>query len=426
MVFNTKIIDFIYDIANDGQAWRTMFTETPFHEGNIHIRKANVTYSHTKDELEEYIKCSQDIIYFAEKYCKLQNGTGIGLIKLRDYQIEYLKALRENRHVICLKSRQIGITNCNAIYILHYCLFNVDKNVLITSNRRDTSVEVVDKIQSFYYNLPFFMKAGVKSWNQSSIGFDNGCKIRTASRSKQIGIGFTIDALFIEEAAFIPPNIIEPFYTAMYPVISAHKNAKIVIGSTPNGFNLFHKLWQDANRAENDPNRNSYTPIYLPYDVVPNRGKEWVEKTIKDLGSIEAFEQEYELKFTNKDDRLRRIEDKIDELSYNMVEIVNDNGDISKFKMPSNADLLNRIEKIEKKLEELTSMVVKPAGDYHLAKKVLDNPGQVTWENVQAYKRRLEDLKWAQNKYGDEFDNFKFGVYNSTNIAGFTSSTPLS
>lgn len=393
MVFNTKIIDFIYDIANDGQAWRTMFTETPFYEGNLHIRKANITYGHTKDELEEYIKCSQDIIYFAEKYCKLKTG----LVKLRDYQIEYLKALKENRHVVCLKSRQVGITNCNAIYILHYCLFNVDKNVMITSNRRDTSVEVVDKIQGIYYNLPFFMKAGVKSWNQSSISFDNGCKIRTAARSKQAGIGFTIHALFIEEAAFIPNNIIEPFYSAMYPIMSAIKDAKIVISSTPNGFNLFHKIWQGANCEENDPMKNSYIPIYLPYTVVPGRDKEWVEKTIKDLGSIEAFEQEYELKFTDKEDRLRRIEDKIDELSYNIVEISNDNGDISKFKIPSNNELLHRIEIIEKKIEELMSMVIKPAGDYHLAKKVLDNPGQVTWENVQAYKRRLEDWQWAQN-----------------------------
>jgi hypothetical protein len=61
------------------------------------------------------------------------------------------------------------------------------------------------------------LKAGIKNWNQKSMVCENGCKIRTAARSKAPAIGFTIDFLYLDEFARVPSNIIEPYYTAVYP-----------------------------------------------------------------------------------------------------------------------------------------------------------------------------------------------------------------
>ena len=149
-------------------------------------------------------------------------------------------------------------TIMTSIFMLHTILFKNDKNIMIIANKGDTATEIVDKIKAIYVLLPFFLKPGIKVWNQKSLTFENGCKIKTSARSKTPAIGFTIDILYMDEFAHIPSNIIEPYYTAAYPTVSSISNSKIIITSTPNGMNLFHKLLVDAERLPGDPRKNRY------------------------------------------------------------------------------------------------------------------------------------------------------------------------
>jgi hypothetical protein len=158
-----------------------------------------------------------------------------------------------------------------AITILHYLTFNNDKNAMIVANIAATTIEIVDKIKSIYSLLPFFLKVGIKNWNQRSIIFENGCRIKTAARSKTPAIGFTIDLLYMDEFAHIPSNIIEPYYTAAFPTVSAIQNSKIIITSTPNGMNLFYKLLTDAERPDGDPLKNNYKALRVYWYQVPGR-----------------------------------------------------------------------------------------------------------------------------------------------------------
>lgn len=162
-------------------------------------------------------------------------------------------------------------TISSAIFMVHTILFNNDKNIMIVANKGDTAIEIVDKIKSIYSLLPFYMKPGAKTWNQKSLTFDNGCRIKTATRTKTPAIGFTIDVLYLDEFAHIPSNIIEPYYTAVYPTVSAIKNSKIIITSTPNGMNLFHKLLTDAERPEGDPQKNNYKAMRVYWYQVEGR-----------------------------------------------------------------------------------------------------------------------------------------------------------
>jgi hypothetical protein len=158
-----------------------------------------------------------------------------------------------------------------SIFMLHTILFSNDKNIMIVANKGDTAVEIVDKIKSIYSLLPFFLKPGIKTWNQKSLTFENGCRIKTSARSKTPAIGFTIDVLYLDEFAHIPSNIIEPYYTAAYPTVSAVQNSKIIITSTPNGMNLFHKLLTDAERPDGDPLKNNYKAMRVYWHQVPGR-----------------------------------------------------------------------------------------------------------------------------------------------------------
>jgi hypothetical protein len=226
----------------------------------------------TPDEQQESVRCALDVHYFTEKYCKVKTEDGsINNILLRDYQKEMLDNFVNNRFSILMASRQVGKTISSSIFMLHTILFNNDKNIMIVANKGDTAVEIVDKIKSIYSLLPFFLKPGIKTWNQKSLTFENGCRIKTSARTKTPAIGFTIDVLYLDEFAHIPSNIIEPYYTAAFPTVSAVQNSKIIITSTPNGMNLFHRLLIDAERPDGDPLKNNYKAMRVYWYQVPGR-----------------------------------------------------------------------------------------------------------------------------------------------------------
>ena len=233
-----------------------------------------------------YIECADNHILFDQNYkevfCKnLQINdylqTDIGISKV-------IKIQKTNRSLsmfdlsIDSKNHRYytnGILSHNtvnsAITILHFITFNNDKNVMIVANIAATTIEIIDKIKSIYTLLPFFLKKGIKNWTQKAIVFDNGCKIKSAARSKTPAIGFTIDLLFMDEFAHIPSTILEPYYQAAYPTVTAMNNSKIIITSTPNGMNLFYRLLTDAERLEEDPLKTTYKALRVYWHQVEGR-----------------------------------------------------------------------------------------------------------------------------------------------------------
>jgi len=270
MIFTTILVDEATDKINDGIVIKRY--QNPWLKSEIGLRRAGVSFRMTAHEQSEYVKCALDIHYFTEKYCKVKTEDGsIDNILLRDYQKEMLDSFVNNRFSILMASRQIGKTISSSIFMLHTILFSNDKNIMIVANKGDTAVEIVDKIKSIYSLLPYFLKPGIKTWNQKSLTFENGCRIKTSARTKTPAIGFTIDVLYLDEFAHIPSNIIEPYYTAAFPTTAAVQNSKIIITSTPNGMNLFHRLLTDAERPEGDPMKNNYKPMRVYWYQVPGR-----------------------------------------------------------------------------------------------------------------------------------------------------------
>lgn len=149
-------------------------------------------------------------------------------------------------------------TISTSIFILHYTMFNDDKNIMIVANKGKTTAEIILKIKDIYKLLPFFLQQGVNNWNQKQVTFENNCKIRTEARSSEPAIGTSIDVLYLDEFAHIPKNIIVPYYTAVVPTVVSIKNSKIIITSTPKGFNLFYELLRDAERQPGDPLKNRF------------------------------------------------------------------------------------------------------------------------------------------------------------------------
>ena len=79
--------------------------------GNQNIKRSGVGVNWTPEMVDEYVKCMNDPIYFAEKYIKIVSlDRGFVPIKLYDYQKEIIeKAIDPTvRNVAALTARQAG------------------------------------------------------------------------------------------------------------------------------------------------------------------------------------------------------------------------------------------------------------------------------------------------------------------------------
>lgn len=273
--------------------------ENPFFEKVIGLRREGITFMMSNEEQEEYIKCALDIHYFASTYCYIKGEEGQPIIiPLRDYQNEILDNFFNNRFNILMASRQVGKTICSSIMMLHYVLFNNNKNVLVTANKLDTAVEVLDKIREIYQRLPFFLQQGITNWNQKFMVFENKSRIKGFATTKTSSIGQTADFLYLDEFAYLPDNIADKFYKSVFPTVSNIENSKIIITSTPNGFNLFHKLLHEAEKPEGE--KSSYVAKRVYWWQVPKRFATYIRLNSKKLQELEI----------DKESILKHLQDK--------------------------------------------------------------------------------------------------------------------
>jgi len=82
-----------------------------YYLGNSRVKGAGVVYEYTKEELEEYIKCRRDPIYFIEKYVTIIGTFGKTLFKMYEFQKEMILAFTHKARVVIKSGRQQG--KCN-------------------------------------------------------------------------------------------------------------------------------------------------------------------------------------------------------------------------------------------------------------------------------------------------------------------------
>ena len=255
--------------------------------GNSNLKASGVPLNFTKDEIEEYLKCADDPIYFIENYCMIVTlDHGLQPFKLYDCQKNKVKIIHENRKVILMEGRQQGKTTTSASYILWYTLFQGSKTVSILANKATAAREVLYRYQIMYENLPTWLQQGVTTWNKGDIALENGSIVFTAATSTSGIRGKSVNLLYVDEAAIIPNNVAEQFFTSVYPTISAGETTKILLSSTPLGYNHFWKFWNDA---END--RNGFVNLFIPYWEIPGRDEAWATEQRRLLGELK-FNQE--------------------------------------------------------------------------------------------------------------------------------------
>ena len=255
--------------------------------GNNLIKRAGVETKYTKDEIEEYQKCSQDPTHFIEKYTQIISlDEGLVPFHLRGYQENLINHFNDNRFSVVLAARQSGKSITSCAYLLWYLLFTPEVTVAILANKGAIAREMVSRIVTMLETVPFFLQPGVKILNKGNIEFGNDSKLVAAATSSSSIRGMSINMLYLDEFAFVEDA--ETFYTATYPVITSGKDSKVIITSTANGVgNMFHKIYESAVHGNSE-----YKSFLINWFDVPGRDEEWKKMTIANTSEAQ-FEQEY-------------------------------------------------------------------------------------------------------------------------------------
>lgn len=257
------------------------------YNGNSRLKQVGYQIDYTPEQIREIIRCSEDPIYFIETYCKIVSlDHGLVPFKLYECQKRKVRTILENRKVILMEGRQQGKTITSAACILWYTLFSENKTVAILANKAAAAREVLSRYQGMYENLPLWLQQGVREWNKGSIELENGSKVFTAATASSGIRGKSVNWLYIDEAAIIPNNVAEDFFTSTYPTIMAGETTKVLMSSTPLGYNHFWKFWNDAEQGIND-----FVNLFIHYTEIPGRDDRWAAEQKGVLGEVK-FAQE--------------------------------------------------------------------------------------------------------------------------------------
>lgn len=268
---------------------------------NSRLKKADIEIEYTPEQIQEVKRCLDDPVYFMRNYVYIKHPElGQILFDLFDYQEIMVRNFQNNRFCINLLPRQVGKTECISAYLLWFSLFNTDKTVIIASNKGDSAMEIISKIQNAYEELPVWLKPGIdeSAWNKHSCTFDNKSRILSFSTAADTGRTFAVSLLYCDEFAFVQDHIQDAFWTSIYPTLS--NGGRAIISSTPNGdINKFAELWRGAELGT-----NPFHPFTVKWNARPGRDEKFKEDAIATLGSFQKWLQEYECHFISSDHTL--------------------------------------------------------------------------------------------------------------------------
>lgn len=262
---------------------------------------------------QELALCAEDPLYFIQNYVKIQHAK-LGRVPFEPYpfQVEMIRTFAGYRNVIGLTGRQQGKTTCAAAFILWKAMFEPDTTVLLAANKQVQALEIMDRIRFAYENLEEYnwLRAGVTEYNKGTIKFDNGSKIVSRATTSDAGRGLSISLLYLDEFAFVKPNIAAEFWTAIQPTLST--GGSCIITSTPNNDeDQFAQIWKGANRTLDEYGNdrpdglgeNGFKGFKFTWRDHPDRNDEWAKDYRASLGE-DKFRREFEAEFITEDETL--------------------------------------------------------------------------------------------------------------------------
>ena len=208
------------------------------------------------EQLKEYAKIIKDTPYALKTYLQTYDNTQKRFVPLELFpdQIQLLEDYEKYNENITRKYRQAGVTTVTAAWIskrLQTAKKDNPERVLIIANKKDTAVEMANKIRAFLEQWPDWINVGFSPDKNSESRFrlNNGCEVKAVATSADALRGYTPTILIFDEAAYIEAG--DDFWAASMASLST--GGKIILISTPNGFDpIYYGVYDQSIRGIND------------------------------------------------------------------------------------------------------------------------------------------------------------------------------
>lgn len=373
---STKVINVLNDeiIANE-----------EYYLNNPNLPKAESTYTYTPEMYAEIVKCTKDIVYFAEHFFYINGMNGKEIIKLFAKQKKILRTIQKSKKTCLVTSRQWGKSTLMTIVAVWTALFFPDQTIAIVANKQSTATEIFNRVRLAFLQMDNWLKGGVVEFNKTFFTLANGSRIITSATSPDAIRGLSIDVLLLDEFAIIPPKLADDFWAAVTPTLATrfnnNKNAKLIVASTPKGIgNKFHDL---VSKAEQDKNDFKVEKAFW-YDF-PGRDEAWKEQEVSTMG-LQLFLQEYECVFLNNSGSPFDPE-MFDKFELEMIEPINtlDDGNYLIWKKPN-----------EKAIYAMGVDTSEGTGQDYSVMQIFDITDPVNIEQVARYStNKMDTNTWA-------------------------------
>lgn len=234
------------------------------------------------NEKREWLVCDADPAYFIHQYCQIYDATNRQWVPFHLWraQVETLDTIINNRLVIILKARQLGMTWLVLAYALWLALFRPAATVLVFSKRDDEAMYLlgVERLKGMYARLPPFLKCrDVIVDNDHEWALSNGSIVRAFPTTA--GDSYTATLAIVDEADLAPD--LNQLMNAVKPTIDGGGRMILLSRSDKSRPQSEFKNIYRAAKAM----LNGWAAVFLPWHVRPERTPEWYEAQKRDIVS---------------------------------------------------------------------------------------------------------------------------------------------
>jgi hypothetical protein len=202
-----------------------------------------------------------------------------------------LQTIHDNRLVVILKARQLGLTWLVLGFALWLLLFHPAATVLIFSRRDDEAVDLLAvRLRGMYDRLPDWLKVErFTDDNDHEWGLSNGSRVLAFPTTA--GDSYTATLAIVDEADLVPD--LGKLMTAVKPTIDG--GGRMILLSRADKSkpqSAFKKIYAAAKQRMTD-----WVAVFLPWHSRPDRDAAWYAAQRADIlhrtGSLDALHEQY-------------------------------------------------------------------------------------------------------------------------------------
>jgi hypothetical protein len=240
-------------------------------------------------------QCRRRFVLFTDNYCQVLSETAGPSadwmpFRLWPAQRDVAQTFEEQRLVVVLKARQLGLTWLALAFGLWHVLLHPVATVLLFSRRDDEAIDLLARLKDMHARLPPWLQAQrVVTDNEHEWALDNNSRVLAFPTTA--GDSYTATLAIVDEADLVPD--LDALMRAVKPTIDARGRMLLISRANKSEpESSFKRIYRAARAGESD-----WTPVFLPWSARPDRDAVWHEAQKRDVlartGSLDDLFEQY-------------------------------------------------------------------------------------------------------------------------------------